>query len=93
MSDRQIDIALLEDEAVALGAPWHVILYNDDVHDFDEVVIQVMKATGCSIKRAAEITLQAHTSGRAGAFQGDFEACFAVQRVLREIELVTEIRG
>ena len=96
LSDRpeiRPDVEVLVEEAVALDAPWHVILFNDEVHTFDEVVIQVMKATGCSMRKAAEVTMEAHTSGSAGAYSGEFETCLRVQGVLREIGLVTELRG
>ena len=87
------DTDLLEETGVAIGAPWNVILFNDEIHAFEEVVLQVMKATGCGFLRAQEITLEAHNNGRAGAYSGDFESCLAVQSVLKEIGLVTEIRG
>ena len=73
--------------------PWRVILFNDAVHSFEEVISQVMKATGCGSTDAEQIAWTAHTNGKALAFLGGFEDCFRVQRVLREIELVTEIEG
>jgi ATP-dependent Clp protease adaptor protein ClpS len=73
--------------------PWRVFLFNDDVHSFEEVIAQVAKATGCPPSRAAEIAWQAHTEGKAVAFEGEFAECYRVQGVLREIELITEIRG
>ena len=74
-------------------APWRVLLFNDDVHSFEEVIAQVVKATGCPATRAAEIAWQAHTEGKAVAFDGEFAECYRVQAVLLEIELITEIRG
>lgn len=73
--------------------PWRVLLFNDDVHSFEEVIAQVVKATGCPASRATEIAWQAHTEGKAVAFEGEFAECYGVQAVLREIELITEIRG
>lgn len=95
--DEQIAIAVevedVPESGVALGAPWFVILFNDEIHSFDEVVLQVMKATGCSMRRAAELTLQAHNSGQAGVYSGDIGECVRVQAVLSEIALRTELRG
>lgn len=71
--------------------PWSVILFNDDVHSFDEVILQVSKATACSYTRAAEITLEAHTKGQAICFTGELEGCKRVARILEEIHLLTEI--
>lgn len=73
--------------------PWRVILFNDEVHTFDEVISQLVKATGCSTPRAEQLAWQVHTKGKASVYEGDFEKCFQVQGVLREIQLVTEIQG
>lgn len=73
--------------------PWQVILYNDDIHTFDEVILQVQKATGCSLLEATRITVEAHFKGKAVAFSGEFAECNRVAGVLREIGLVVEIVG
>lgn len=76
-----------------INEPWQVILYNDDVHSFDEVILQVQKATGCPLLEATRITYEAHTQGKAVAFRGEFSKCHRVAGILREIELIVEIRG
>lgn len=81
-----------EVEEVVLN-PWMVILYNDDIHTFDEVIAQLMKATGCTLSHAEETAHKVHNDGKAVAFQGSFEECLKVDSVLKEIQLVTEIRG
>jgi ATP-dependent Clp protease adaptor protein ClpS len=88
-------VEVLEEEATEerLDAPWRVILYNDDIHSFDEVILQLIKATGCSTAQAEKYAWQVHTEGKAAVFEGSFEECFRVQGVLREIQLVTEIEG
>lgn len=73
--------------------PWRVVLYNDDIHTFDEVILQVQKATGCSILEATRITMEAHFKGKAVAYTGDFQKCHKVAGILREIGLVVEIQG
>ncbi len=73
--------------------PWRVILYNDDIHSFDEVILQLVKATGCTLQEAEQKAWEAHRRGRAAVFEGSFEDCFRVQGILREIQLVTEIEG
>ena len=75
---------------VRQGGPWVVILYNDDYHAFDEVVLQVQKATGCSREEAEFITYEAHTTGRGIAFTGPEEECERVAGVLRQIRLQVE---
>ncbi len=68
-----------------------VILYNDEVHTFDEVIIQIMKATGCDLGRAEVLTLEVHRTGRAMVFSGGFTECLRVSGVLEEIGLMTQI--
>ncbi|PSQ69055.1 MAG: hypothetical protein BRD31_06465 [Bacteroidetes bacterium QH_2_64_26] len=37
-----------EDTGDGTDDPWFVILFNDEVHTFEEVIEQLVKATGCS---------------------------------------------
>lgn len=76
-----------------IDTPWRVILFDDDIHTFDEVIEQIMKAIGCSYNHAEELTLQVHNEGKAIVYEGDFVECLKIDSVLKEIQLVTEIRG
>ena len=76
-----------------MDALWRVILFNDDVHTFEEVIHQLTFATSCSSSHAERLAWEVHTRGKAVVFDGQFEECFRVQSVLREIELITELRG
>jgi ATP-dependent Clp protease adapter protein ClpS len=67
--------------------PWNVIILNDDWHTFDEVIFQLMKATGCSSQQAEAIAWEAHTKGEAICFTGSRERCEHVAGILEEIEL------
>lgn len=87
----EVDVDVLEEESVDF--PWRVILFNDAIHTFDEVIVQLIKATGCTTAKAEKIAWTVHTEGKATAYEGSFEDCFRVQGVLREIQLVTEIEG
>lgn len=89
----ETDVLVEEATEERLDDPWRVILYNDDIHTFDEVILQLIKATGCTPSRAEELAWRVHTQGKAAVFEGSFEECFRVQGVLREIQLVTEIEG
>ncbi|HCR48242.1 MAG TPA: ATP-dependent Clp protease adaptor ClpS [Rhodothermales bacterium] len=84
---------VLEVTHVQLDRPWRVILYNDDIHTFDEVIYQLQLATGCSMERGEQLAWEVHTKGKANVYEGEFEQCFRVQMILKEIELVTEIQG
>lgn len=76
-----------------LETPWRVILFNDNIHTFDEVIVQLQKATGCSEARGEALAWQVHTEGKACVYEGDFFDCFRVQGILSEIQLVTELQG
>lgn len=67
------------------------MLYNDDVHLFDDVVRQVQLATGKSEQEAYAVTLEAHTKGKAVAYIGTHEECQRVAGILRRIGLLVEV--
>ena len=81
------------DTGVEVETPWRVILYDDDIHTFEEVILQLMKATGCTAEQGQLHALTVDATGKDCVYQGDFFDCFRVQGVLREIQLVTEIEG
>ena len=85
---------LVDEETVPrISEPWKVILFNDDIHTFEEVIHQVVKAAGCSVSDAEGHAWRVHLKGKTCVFDGLFENCLQVQGVLREIALVTEIQG
>ncbi|MEX0994776.1 MAG: ATP-dependent Clp protease adaptor ClpS [Balneolaceae bacterium] len=73
--------------------PWRLILYNDEEHSFEEVINQLIKALGCSVSKAEELTWKVHNDGKAVVYEGTFEECLRINSVLQEIELITEIKG
>jgi ATP-dependent Clp protease adapter protein ClpS len=89
----EVEVDVDVEEETSLDAPWRVILFNDNIHTFNEVIVQLVKATRCSISDAERIAWTVHTEGKAQAYEGAFEDCLRVQGVLREIQLVTEIEG
>jgi len=89
----EIDVEAEQDSGTDIASPWKVILFNDDVHSFDQVILQLQKAIGCTILKASAIAYEAHTKGKAVAFEGDFARCFQVAQVLKEIQLIVEIQG
>jgi ATP-dependent Clp protease adapter protein ClpS len=75
----------------ALAKPGRVILYNDDWHSFDDVIGQLIKATGCDEATAEGHAWTVHTQGRAQVFEGVRADCERVAMVLREIRLQVEV--
>lgn len=70
---------------------YRVILYNDDHHGMDEVILQVQKATAYHLQKCASITMEAHFKGRAFCYHGSREDCHRAAKVLREIRLQCEV--
>ena len=81
------DIALIND--IAFGT--RVILFNDEIHSFEEVANQIIKAIGCSYDVAMLLTNEVHNNGKATVYEGELEECLRVSAVLEEIALLTQI--
>lgn len=89
----EVQVVKEEEEKEEEDTPWRVILYNDEIHTFDEVIGQLIKALGCSQDHAEKLTFKVHNEGKAQVYEGSFEECFEVNSVLKEIQLITEIKG
>jgi len=79
------DFGVLEDITI------RVILYNDNIHTFDEVIGQVCKAVGCVRQLGAAVAWEVHTRGHALVFEGEMFECLQVSSILEEIELHTQV--
>lgn len=80
---------LMDDVEVLL--PAKVILYNDQIHTFDEVIVQLVKAAHCSSGQAEEYAHEVHTRGLACVYEGEMVECLKVSGVLEEIALNTAV--
>ncbi len=87
------EVDVLVEDKEEIETPWRVLLYDDDIHTFDEVIGQLTKALNCSNSYAEELTFQVHNMGQANVYEGTFEACFDINSTLKEIQLITEIKG
>ncbi len=67
-----------------------LILFNSG-HIWDEVILQLQKATGYDIVHCEQIAMIAHTKGKAVVKSGDIEELDIINNVLREIKLITSI--
>jgi ATP-dependent Clp protease adapter protein ClpS len=83
----------VEEVAQTKGEGWAVILFNDDVHSFDEVISAIIKATGFDIEAAVAITMRAHNHGKAVVLITDKAEAERVASVLRTAKLTVEIRA
>ena len=82
---------LENDNDLLTSGPARVLLFNDDIHTFDEVIGQLIKATGCDTVRAEALAWEVHTKGKANVFEGSMRECLRVSGVLEEIGLHTQI--
>lgn len=71
--------------------PAKVILFNDEIHTFDDVIGQLIKALGCDTSRAEALAWEVHSRGKAVVFDGVMNECLRVSAVLEEIALHTQI--
>ena len=72
------------------NGPYVVILYNCDCHTFEDVIVQLQKATGCSEEKAEAFAQEVHTTGRSVVYSGSDAACEKAANILREIKLQVE---
>lgn len=79
------------EEIVETQAPAKVILFNDDVHSFDEVIYQIIRAVRCDFEKAKALTHQVHNYGKAVVYGGELNKCIEVSSILEEIELMTQV--
>ena len=89
--DSDTDVMELDDIDDNLNDPCKVILFNDEIHTFDEVTNQIIKATGCTLDKAEALTWEVHSKGKAIVFSGDMNECLKVSAILEEIALNTQI--
>lgn len=80
----------IPDSTGGSGSPFIVIVYNDDYHTFDEVEVQLQKATACTAEKAEALAYEIDAKGRAVVFGGTSAQCEQVANVLRQIRLQVE---
>ena len=78
-------------EEIGVLLPAKVILYNDEIHTFEEVIVQLVRATGCSTSEAEALAFEVDTRGFAVVYEGEMDRCLRVSSVLEEIALHTSI--
>ena len=89
--DSDSDVLLLDDTETLIATPYKVLLFNDNVHTFDEVIAQVCKAIECAPEHAEAIAEEVHTRGKSIVFNGDMSECLRVSSILEEIALHTQV--
>jgi ATP-dependent Clp protease adapter protein ClpS len=73
-----------------------LVLFNDEIHDMLEVIVQVIRARQvggqpCTPEEAKAITLEAHSRGQAVVMEGSLEPLKLAREMLESIELRCDI--
>jgi len=68
-----------------------LVLFNSN-HIWDDVIMQLQKATGFDMVHCEQIAVIAHTTGKAVVKSGEYSELSKIDSVLKEISLVTEIQ-
>ena len=79
------------DNDTLIQSPAKVILFNDEIHTFEEVIGQLVKALRCDTATAEGLTWEVHSKGKANVFEGAMNECMKISSVLEEIALHTQI--
>lgn len=90
-TQKQTQIDILEEEEISTALLSRVLLYNDDWHTFDEVIVQLIKAVRCTYDKAREFAFEVHVKGKCIVYNGEMKDCLKVSSVLEEIALSTQI--
>ena len=68
-----------------------LILYNSN-HIWEDVILQLQKATGFDLIQCEQIAIIAHTKGKAIVKSGEYDELSMINKILKEINLITEIQ-
>jgi ATP-dependent Clp protease adaptor protein ClpS len=78
-------------DGTSTDEPSKVILFNDEVHTFEEVIEQLQKAIRCTRSKGEALAWEVHTRGKACVYTGAMNECLRVSGILEEIALHTQI--
>ncbi len=70
---------------------WYVVVYNDEVHSFDQVIRWLQESCGHNIDTATGMAFTIDREGRAQVFSGQKNKCNAICQFLRSRGLQVEI--
>lgn len=71
---------------------WMVLIYNNDVTSFEEVIAVLMRSTGCSAEEGFIEAWEAHTFGKAPVHFAERTECEIVAAMISTIGVQTQVR-
>jgi len=72
-------------------AEWRVIVFDNPINTFDQVIGILQKATGCTLEEAEMETWEVHHLGRSVVHYADEVECERVAAVIRTIGIRVEV--
>lgn len=81
---------LIDDSDTSHGR-WMVVMFNNDVTPYDDVIRILMQATRCDLREAAIETWEAHTFGKAMVHFAARPECVAAAEVISTIGVKTAV--
>ena len=73
------------------GGHWVVTVFDNDYNSIDQVMLILMKATGCTVREAEIETWEIHNLGKSVVHFGDEEECREVADVIAQIGIRVEV--
>ena len=87
MTTKELEKNITDEDVTVLR---RLFIYNSS-HFWDDVVLQLQKATGYDVEHCEQIAVIAHTTGKAIVKSGQYEELQKINAVLKEINLITKI--
>jgi ATP-dependent Clp protease adapter protein ClpS len=79
------------DSATGYGR-WMVVMYNNDHTSMDDVILVLMRSTGCSAQEAYIETWEAHNFGKASVHFAEQRECEVVASIISSIGVKTTVQ-
>ncbi|MBL4754852.1 MAG: ATP-dependent Clp protease adaptor ClpS [Flavobacteriales bacterium] len=92
MSDTKEKDQVQKETRLTQDVSARVVLYNDEWHTFEEVIEQIILATGYKTTKAEVMTWEVHTKGKSIIYSGDIDKCLYISSILEQIKLSTQIQ-
>ena len=72
---------------------WMVIVYNNEINTYEEVVFILMVATHCTVEEAEIETWEIDRLGKSNVHFADKEECEGVAQIIRQIGIQVEVKS